>query len=247
MRPNALILACALFAAGAAAAEVEVNASASNLAFHTLDSTDDAILTNQTRLRLTAEGSLGLPGARSAGDLSWFAAYDHQALAGGLVESPDFAAIEAIAEPTRLDVEGELADGGSYTWQHRLYRATVAFDWGGGAVRLGRQRVAWGSGRLWNPTDRFNPVAPLALEPAEKTGVDAVAATWRVPPFGSVQVVAGPGSGERNVTRKLALRWRDTLGETDYAILAGRIGDEDVIGIDLTANLYGGGARIEAA
>lgn len=49
------------------------------------------------------------------------------------------------------------------------------------------------------------------------------------------------------MTRKLALLWRDTLGETDYAILAGRIGDEDVIGIDLTANLYGGGARIEAA
>ncbi len=248
MRPHALILAGLLLAAGGAAADVvdEISASASNLAFRTRDSSDDVIFTNLTRLRLTTRGTLGLPGALEIGDLSWFAAYDHEVLAGGLVESPDFTALAAIPEPTRLDLEGTVAEGGSYRWRHRLYRATAAFDWGGGVVRLGRQRVAWGSGRVWNPTDRFNPVAPLALEPAEKIGVDAAAATLRFPPFASLQAVGGPGDGDRNVTRKLALRWRDTVAETDYALLVGRIGDEDVIGVDLTSNLYGGSIRLEA-
>ena len=249
MRSHALFLAAALLATTGAAAEVldEINASASNLAFRTRDSSDDVIFTNLARLRLTARGTLGVGGALDGGDLSWFAVYDHEVLAGGLVESPDFAALAAIPEPTRLDIEGTVAEGGSYRWRHRLYRATAAFDWGGGVVRLGRQRVAWGSGRIWNPTDRFNPVAPLALEPAEKIGVDAGAVTVRFPPFASLEMVAGPGQGERNLTRKLALRWRDTVDETDYALLAGRIGDEDVIGIDVTTNLYGGGARLEAA
>lgn len=249
MRRHVLIVAGALFAVGAAGAEVvdEVSASATNLTFRTRDSTEDVILTNLARLRLTSRGTFDVPGALDTGDLSWYAVYDHEVLAGGLVESADFAALAAIPEPTRLDLEGEVATSGSARWRHRLYRATAEFDWGGGVVRLGRQRVAWGSGRIWNPTDRFNPIAPLALEPAEKIGVDAAAATLRIPPFAALQLVAGPGDGDRNVTRKLALRWRDTVAETDYALLAGRIGDEDVIGIDLTTNLYGGGARIEAA
>ena len=249
MKPRALIVAGVLFAAGGAGAEVldELSASATNLTFRTRDSATDVILTNLARLRLTSRGTLGLPGALAFGDLSWFAVYDHEVLAGGLVESADFAALSAIPEPTQLDLEGAIGESGSARWRHRLYRATAEFDWGGGVARLGRQRVAWGSGRIWNPTDRFNPVAPLALEPAEKIGVDAGAVTLRVPPFGALQVVAGPGEGGRNVTRKLALRWRDTVAETDYAVLAGRIGDEDVIGIDLTTNLYGGGARIEVA
>ncbi len=249
MKSHALFLAGALLATGGAAADVldEVSANATNLTFRTRDSGDDVILTNLARLRLTTRGTLGAAGAFEFGDLSWFAVYDHEVLAGGLVESPDFAALAAIPEPTRLDLEGAIAEGGSHRWRHRLYRAIASFDWGGGVVRLGRQRVAWGSGRIWNPTDRFNPVAPLALEPAEKIGVDAGAVSFRVPPFAALELVAGPGRGERNVTRKVALRWRDTIAETDYALLAGRIGDEDLIGVDLTTNLYGGGARLEMA
>jgi hypothetical protein len=42
----------------------------------------------------------------------------------------------------------------------RLYyrQQVVAFD-----ISIGRQRIAWGSGRIWNPTDLFNPLNPTTF------------------------------------------------------------------------------------
>ena len=216
----------------------ELGGSYRNLFEGTRDSRGDRILTDFNRLRLELEGARG--------PWSWLVSYDHELAAGGLIESPDFALIEAIPEPTYLDATDTVASGDYFEWRHRVHRAALTYDWGGGQLTAGRQRIAWGSGRLWNPTDRFNPVAPTAVEPEEKTGVDAAFGELRFGQFGALQGVAGPGNDDRNVQRKLALRWRDTVGELDYSLLLGRIGDESVAGLDLAGNLWRGGIRLEA-
>ncbi|MEE8544812.1 MAG: hypothetical protein V3T29_03275 [Alphaproteobacteria bacterium] len=216
----------------------ELAGSYRNLFAVTRDSRDKVILTDFNRLRLSLQGA--------AGAWSWRITYDHELAAGGFVESPDFAPVEAIPEPTALDATDAIAGGERFEWRQRLYRAVLAYDWGGGQLSVGRQRIAWGSGRLWNPTDRFNPVAPTAIEPEEKTGVDSLTGELRFGQFGALQGVAAPEREGRNVRRKLALRWRDTVGELDYALLGGRIGDETVLGLDLAANLWQGGIRLEA-
>ncbi|MFQ5584089.1 MAG: hypothetical protein ACE5GL_06605, partial [Calditrichia bacterium] len=38
---------------------------------------------------------------------------------------------------------------------------------------VGRQRIAWGTGRIWNPTDMFNPINPANFSKIEKDGADA--------------------------------------------------------------------------
>jgi hypothetical protein len=237
----ALSLAAAALA-GADAAQLgpagELGGSYRNLLQITRDSLGTRTVTDFNRLRLKLAGTHG--------PWSWLLSYDHDLIAGGLVESPDFALIKAIPEPTYLDATDTIASGDLFEWRHRVHRAALTYDWGGGRLTAGRQRIAWGSGRLWNPTDRFNPVAPTAIEPEEKIGVDAVFGELRFGQFGALQGVAGPGNGDRNVRRKLALRWRDTVGELDYAVLAGRIGDETVAGLDLAGNLWQGGFRLEA-
>ena len=133
----------------------ELAGSYRNLFAVTRDSRDKVILTDFNRLRLSLQGV--------AGAWSWRITYDHELAAGGFVESPDFAPVEAIPEPTALDATDAIAGGERFEWRQRLYRAVLAYDWGGGQLSVGRQRIAWGSGRLWNPTDRFNPVAPTAI------------------------------------------------------------------------------------
>lgn len=213
-----------------------------NLVWRSRDSSSRIINSGISRLRLELDGGRTLDG----GDLSWRIAYDNEVIAGGLAESADFAAVKAAVEPTHLDGVRDLASGGSYLWRHRIARASLAWETDDWRVIAGRQRVAWGSGRIWNPTDRFNPTSATALESGQKTGSDALFAERYFGPFGALQIVAAPGRAKRNVSRKLALRWRDTIGETDYAVLVGHIETEPIVGLDLAGNVFGGGLHMEA-
>ena len=244
--------ACALAAAmawpgPAAAADLgaagTLSGTYSIIGWRSSDAANGILNTALARLRLRLDGVR----AAGSGDLSWLLVYDHEVLAGGLVKTSGFAALAAIPKPTYLDLHREVFAGGAYRWTHRMSRASVGWDAGDWRTIFGRQRVAWGSGRVWNPTDRFNPVAVTSLDAGEKTGSDAVSIERYVGSFGVLQAVAAPGNAARGASRKVALRWRDTVGETDYALLAGRIGDEPVVGLDLATNLFDGGLYFEAA
>ncbi len=232
-----LLAVALMFCGGAQAWGIDLSGSYKNLLFQTRDSLDTALTTDLNRLRLVAEDS--------GGHFSWHVAYDHELLYGDLIASPDFRAIANIPEPTYVDAQARVSDGGRHDWQHSLYRGWIRFKYRRLQLTIGRQRIAWGSGRLWNPTDRFNPIDPTALEPEEKLGVDSLYAEYGFSEFGAVQLVAAPGRFSRRVSRKLALRLRDTIGETDYALMLGLIGRERIFGADVTTNLWDGGLRLE--
>ena len=222
---------------------VRVSGAVSVLGWRTKDPSGDVLGTTLARLRLEFAGT----GPSGLGGPSWNVVYDNEIVAGGLVKTPAFAALAATPEPTAVDLHGQAAAGGAYRWTHRLARASLAWQTSGGRVILGRQRIGWGSGRIWRPTDRFNPAAPTTIDAGEKTGVDALFAERYAGPFGAWQFAAAPGNMSRNVVRKLAVRWRDTVGETDYAVMAARIGGETVAGLDLAANIGDGLLYLEAA
>ncbi len=217
---------------------IELSGNYKNLFFHTKDSLQVPLNTDLNRLRLVAENT--------GTHLSWHLAYDHELLYGDLIASPDYQALANIPERTWLDAQARLSSGQRHDWQHDLYRGWLKLEYHLFQVTAGRQRIAWGSGRMWNPTDRFNPVDPTALEPTEKLGVDSLFGEYEFSDFGAVQLVMAPGRASRNVSRKLALRLRDTVSEVDYAMMLGLIGRERVFGIDATTNLWDGGIRLEA-
>jgi len=219
----------------------EVFGTFSTLVWRSKNSAKRPINSATARLRLELDGGRALGDA----DLSWRIAYDNEIIGGGLVKSPEFAPLRTAIEPTLFDGGRDATSGGSYLWRHKIFRASVAYETNDWRVILGRQRVAWGSGRVWNPTDRFNPTSATALEAGQKTGSDAISAERFVERFGSLQMVFAPGVAKRGVSRKVAVRWRDTIGETDYAILAGGIENEPVIGLDLAGNLSWGGWHLE--
>ncbi|MDQ6996198.1 MAG: hypothetical protein Q9M82_01910, partial [Mariprofundus sp.] len=90
-----------------------------------------------------------------------------------------------------------------------------------------------------------NPVQPTALELEQKLGVDAVRMAWNYAANGSLIAVAAPARPSYQTSRKLALRWQDTFGEFDVALMGGRISDENFFGLDVTGNLADAGVRLE--
>ncbi|MFX8565689.1 hypothetical protein ABTL91_18930, partial [Acinetobacter baumannii] len=89
-------------------------------------------------------------------------------------------------------------------------RAWIGVEDEGGALRAGRQRIAWGTGKIWNPTDVVNPYQPTSIERDERRGVDALYAREGLGALGQAELVwAGE---DRWVDHQLLARGRADLG-----------------------------------
>lgn len=71
-----------------------------------------------------------------------------------------------------------------------VYRAYLDIKLDKSTTGLGLQRVPFGVGRLWNPSDMFNPVNALSLETDERQGVFAINHTQHLDDFSSLQVLS---------------------------------------------------------
>lgn len=107
-------------------------------------------LLDLNRLRLQLQGKLS---EHVAVDLQ----YDNELLFGSYLHTAQFASQSSLAPDQYLDLDGNYLRGGSYYGQHRLYRGNVTLSSGDTDVRIGRQRIAWGTGRFWSPLDLLNP------------------------------------------------------------------------------------------
>lgn len=219
------------------ASAVELSGQLTSLGIQTRDSQLKQGVSDLSRLRLKLED-------RREG-FSWQLSYDNELLWGAQVRDPGFAALSTVPDPTWMDATATVQQSASLYWRHTLYRGWLQYENEALRLTLGRLRIAWGSGRIWNPTDRFNPVLPTALEPDQKLGVDALDMQWRYSHSGSIQAVGAPGRAANRTSRKLALRWQDTFAEADVAALIAKIGRERVFGLDITGNIGDAGARLE--
>jgi len=225
------------------ASALELSGQASSLLFQTRNSSGQEKTTDLSRLRLKLDDEWG--GSRNYGLLRAHLAYDQELLWGGMVADPVVHAGLLRPDATWLDASATITDRSQMNWQHKLYRGWLAYDVGDWSMKAGRQRIAWGSGRIWNPTDRFNPVQPTALEPDQKLGVDAAVLQWNYSDSAALMLVEAPARAGYGLEQKTALRWQDTWGEFDVAVMLARIAKESMIGVDVTGNWADAGVRLE--
>ena len=195
---------------------------------------DEAYTLDLNRLRLEARG-------RSADGVGFEVQYDHEALLGSYVDTAQFAQLKAMPPPTYWDVEDDYLDRGSAYARHRLYRGFVTLEAPLADVLIGRQRIAWGSGRFWNPTDLFNPYNPAQLERDERIGVDAVLVEKSLDALSRLSLAYAP---QRDAAHSRALRYRTNMANTDLAVMAGEFRGDRVVGVEFAgrlgeASLYG--------
>jgi hypothetical protein len=114
-------------------------------------------------------------------------------------------------------------------------------------LRLGKQRIAWGSGFAWNPTNRLEPPKNAVNTTLEQEGALAARLDWVPAPWASVVLVGAqtettprdlPIESEKRRRRAAALRARFLVKNTDVAfVVSGGKNQRTLIGLDLGRDL----------
>jgi len=165
---------------------------------------------------------LGLTRLRIAADLelweglSAVVVYDNE-VAFGVIDTLGGQLGASLGSESFLGAEGGLKSGEHYDWRHELYRGYVKMETGPFEVSLGRQRVAWGVGRLWTPIDRFSALPPLSLQPDVTPGIDSVDARFNFDGFNYLQLVYAPGGSKREA--RYAARLHGVLWDADLSLM----------------------------
>jgi hypothetical protein len=153
-------------------------------------------------------------------------------------------------------VERTFGAGNGTSWTAREAYAQYRFG-SGLAVRLGKQRISWGSGFAWNPTNRVdppkNPLNPsLEQEGALAARMDFIPNSWAgiilVAAQGETSFHDLPFSIPATKRRTAAVRARFLLRDTDLAlVLSGGTNQRRLTGFDLGRGLGGASVHLEAA
>lgn len=168
--------------------------------------------------------------------------YDNEVFLGDYLRTRQFAVECAQPRRTYWDLESVYATGKQVQARHRLHRVNVTLTRGATDLRLGRQRIAWGTGRFWSPLDLLNPVSPTALEPGEREGVDAVLVEHKRSAVSRISAVYAPVHGRRD---HVLAQWHDNRSAIDYSVTAGQVPDGKLVGVDVAGQVGGAGVRAE--
>ncbi|OGW85421.1 MAG: hypothetical protein A3A81_02915 [Omnitrophica bacterium RIFCSPLOWO2_01_FULL_45_10b] len=171
--------------------------------------------------------------------------YDHQPYFGTFVSTGDFRTAKKQSEDRQfLDLSQTLVEEDNIFYEHRLYRASLAYESDLFDLEIGRQQIPWGVGHFFTPTDLFNPFNPTQIELEERDGVDAVNFTLKNTKGFKTQLVYTPGGRKLHPQRYLGRISRDVKGY-EIGILGGRVKRDHVIGTDLQGNVRGSAVRGE--
>ena len=178
-------------------------------------------------------------------ELEFRAIVDNQLGWGNYYSTQQHELVRPFEDNSYVDMTLDPYEGSDMRWRASVHRLYMRYSGEHADFTLGRQRIAWGSGRVWNPTDLFNPNSPLSVEPAEKRGADGVRLALRPSANLTLEGAWAIGADESDV--RWGLRGGTTLGSYDISLMGGRFRDRDVVGVDFTGYIGNAGFRGEIA
>lgn len=176
------------------------------------------------------------------------ASLDAQIAAGSFFRTTEFRLFGFAPPKPWLDMEHTVSTGTTNGFGIGAYRAWVGVDGDAGVVRAGRQRIAWGTGKLWNPTDVLNPFDPTSVERDERRGVDALYGRAGLGDLGQIELAWAPNDSW--IDHKLLARGRANWKGWDMSLLGGKVAGSTgsfVLGADFAGTLFDGTLHGEAA
>jgi hypothetical protein len=211
LTPAALLT---LLLAAPAAAQVKVGGYLKNIWQYSASQIDDRpyyLDTSRARLTLDAREDVFAAHADLDNQVGW----------GSYFRTKDFKLFGYAPPSPWLTMQKTISTGTTNGYGLGAYRAWIGVEDERGAVRAGRQRVAWGTGKIWNPTDVLNPYSPTTVERDERRGVDALYARAGIGTLGQAEYV---WAGEnRWVDQRMLGRVRGNYGGWDASALGGKI------------------------
>ena len=125
----------------------------------------------------------------------------------------------------------------------KLYRLYVGYEDENNRVVLGLQNITMGVGRLWTPTNLFNPRNTYALEPDETFGVAGVSYTRHLGEMSQVTVVA---SQKADRSFKYAAAYKAFFEVADVGLDLVSSDETLMVGYELEANLGDTGIEVRS-
>ncbi len=125
----------------------------------------------------------------------------------------------------------------------KLYRLYSGYEDNENRVIVGLQNVSMGVGRIWNPTNLFNPRNSYSLEPDETFGVAGVSYTRHLSNNSDMTLVV---SQKANKSFKYAGRYKAFLDFADVGVDMVSSNETKMIGYEIEGNLGESGVEVRS-
>lgn len=159
------------------------------------------------------------------------------------VTSSSFEYIKLLKSDTSFATQSNYHDYYEGNVYAKLYRLYAGYEDENNRVVVGLQNITMGVGRIWNPTNLFNPRNTYALEPDEIFPVTAISYTRHLNDTSYITVVA---SQKEDFTFKYALRYKTFLDFADFALNIVSSDQTKMLGYEIEANLADTGIEVRS-
>ena len=157
--------------------------------------------------------------------------------------SNDFQFLKLIKSDTPFKTQTAFHDYNIGSAYAKIYRLYGGYEDSQNRVVVGLQNISMGVGRIWTPTNLFNPKNIYAIEPDETFGVAAISYTRYLSETSHLMVIA---SQKEDDSFKYAARYNTFLDFTDLAIDVVSSDETTMIGVELEANLADTGVEVRS-
>jgi hypothetical protein len=189
---------------------------------------EDRILYNYNRLRLTDKIKEGNWFATIIADIDNYYGKDY-------IHSSEYQFLRAIKADTPFDIKTNAKNYGAGEVFGRMHRFNVGYTDEKHNMVFGLQKISMGVGRIWTPTDLFNPRNPLALEPDQIYGTYALSYTYAL---GELSEVMGVVAKRHDHSYKYAGRVKGNVGFADIALDLLSSNDAQMIAYEIEGNVF---------
>ena len=152
-------------------------------------------------------------------------------LCGNLLKkSPQYGDILSVDNGV-VDLSWNIFNQNSSVLNTSFDRAFLSYTIDKVEIKLGRQRVNWGIGLVWNPNDIFNAFSYIDFDYEERPGSDAVSVTWYNSATSSFDIVAKFDKNpiKNTYQSSLAARYLFNAKNYDFQFIGGK-SKQDVVG-----------------
>jgi hypothetical protein len=157
--------------------------------------------------------------------------------------SPNFLLRQQINSDTPFKTQTSFHYYDNGAIYAKLYRLYGGYEDADNRVIFGLQNITMGVGRIWTPTNLFNPKNSYALEPDETFGVAALSYTRHLSTMSQLTAVV---SQRTDHSFKYALRYKSSLTLADVALNLIHSNETEMIGYELEGNLVDTGIELRS-
>lgn len=169
---------------------------------------------------------------------------DNQGSWGSYLDTRQKLLLDGLQKENYFDLSLMPIDEQYVQWRTRVHRLSYRLTEEDFDFSVGRQRIAWGTARIWSPGDLFNQVSPTAIEVGEIPGADSVHLAIRTDDDTQFELAGSIGTDSEDT--RWGVKAKRSISSYDVSLLVGQTGEQKVLGFDFTGYLGDAGLRGEA-